>query len=84
MTGKTARHLALLTNLEHDVNSAYRAVTSPSSCCSQNRRVNLMQIIVALNVTLISAMRGHNTAGATSQHAEKHRDHVLCENLWEL
>jgi hypothetical protein len=80
MTGKTARRLALLMNFEQNVNSAYRA-DIPQLVLFPDRRINLMQIIVALNVTLISVMRGRDTAGATSQHTEKRRDHVLCENL---
>jgi hypothetical protein len=63
MTGKTARRLALLTNFEQNVNSAYRA-DIPQLVLFPDQRVNLTQIIVALNVTLISAMRGRNIAGA--------------------
>jgi hypothetical protein len=63
MTGKTARRLALLPNFEQNVNSAYRA-DIPQLVLFPDQRINLMQIIVALNVTLISAMRGLNTAGA--------------------
>jgi len=40
-----------------------------------------LRIVTTLNITLIPAMRGCNTARAVGEHIEQRRDHVLHENL---